>query len=510
MRRQEPASDYAALKASAGDGRFSEGQLATYLAGGATLKIGAEYAAAVADRADHPVVLSAYQIQDIADYRGALQAWFARVALGGVLVVIAPHAFLYERQNALPSRWNPGQKRLYTPASLMGEVEEALVPNTYRVRYLGDQDTGYDYSAPAALRPAGRHEVAVVLEKIVPPSWGLSGLPSGRVARAPAGAPENVFEPARTRVERDATVPATRILLLKLDHLGDFIMGVPALERARAAFPDAEITLVVGSWNLAMATALGLFDRVLTFDAFPRNSSEERADVRGVVSEFHHCFGGGEGYDLAIDLRSDGDTRVLLEVANARLRAALGARTNYPFLDIFLPVDHTRADIERAWEEEIGAYRFSEHGCWRNHFEIFAKPVEPGSRDYAMIWGPYRRLPSGRYRFEPFSEVRLEEPGILHCDVALDTRRVAEQVCSGEHLPALDFVVVTEAEADFEYRVFTVPGEPTPSFRFYGGRLIRQGSGGVLHQSEYLSLLVELVAMRVQQYGVLQDHRARP
>ncbi len=387
----------------------------------------------------------------------------------------------------------------------MMEVEEALEPNTYRVRYLGDEDAGYDYAAAPARHPDGRHEVAVVLERIAPPAWPLTGRPPD-FAAAPAEAPEGVFEPAHTRLERDATVPVRRILLLKLDHLGDFIMGVPALEKARAAFPDAEITLAVGPWNAGMAEALGLFDRVESFEAFPRNSTEERADVRGTVSDFRRRFGGGEPYDIAVDLRSDGDTRVLLEAANARLKAALGTRVNYPFLDIFLPIDHTRAGAERAWQEELGAYQFKDNRCWRNHFEILSRPRTVQDDDETIIWGPYRRLEPGRYRFEPFSEVQLDEPGILRCDVAVDTRRVVERFCSGEHLPSLEFAV-TGGDAEFEYRIYTVKGEPTPTFRFYGGRLIRQGSGGVLHQSEYLSLLVELVAMRVKRQGVLQDYR---
>lgn len=504
VRGRQPAPEYVQLKSSAGLQDLGLAGLPPPLAGGEPLQRDADGLWSPAGEAGaerKTVVVAAYQLQDIGDYRAALRGWFDRVAEGGVLMVTTPHAFLYERQNTLPSRWNPGQRRLYTPASLMAEVEEALAPNTYRVRHLGDADGGYDYAGSADRPPAGRHDVVLVLEKIALPAWEIAGSPPDRAAPPAGAAPEGLFEPARTRVEADRTVRADRVLLMKLDHLGDFVMGLPALEKARAAFPHAHITLAVGSWNAAMAQALGLFDRVEVFDAFPRNSTEEQADVRGMVGEFRRRFAGG--YDLAVDLRSDGDTRALLEAVPAGIKAALGAKTQYPFLDIFLPIDATRAGVEQAWERRLEPHTFSERSCWRNHFEIQGRGLPAEDEDYAILWGPYHRLDAGRYRFEPFSEVDLAEPGAILCDVALDARRVAERITSGEHLPTLDFVN-TEPGAQLEFRIFRLRGEPTPPFRFYGGRLFKAGSEGVLHQSEYLSLLVELVAMRLNRRGLLQ------
>ena len=50
--------------------------------------------------------------------------------------------------------------------------------------------------------------------------------------------------------ERAETLPQQpRILILKLDHIGDFIVGMPAIAHIRTAFPDAALTLVCASWN---------------------------------------------------------------------------------------------------------------------------------------------------------------------------------------------------------------------------------------------------------------------
>ncbi len=122
------------------------------------------------------------------------------------------------------------------------------------------------------------------------------------------------------------------IVILKLDHLGNFIMGVPALERGRGA-SDAHITLVVGSWNHDMALGLGLFDAVLAFDAFPRNPTEEAIDLEGKRAGLRALL--PEPFDLAIDLRVDHDTRFFLKDIKTGLRAGIGPKSTFDYLDIF-------------------------------------------------------------------------------------------------------------------------------------------------------------------------------
>src|SRR5215831_2532550 len=51
---------------------------------------------------------------------------------------------------------------------------------------------------------------------------------------------------------------ARRLLVLKLDHYGDFLIGLPALKRLRQAFPADHITLVCGSWNIGLAKEVGV------------------------------------------------------------------------------------------------------------------------------------------------------------------------------------------------------------------------------------------------------------
>ena len=445
-------------------------------------------------------VVSCWVLQRCADYRAALQRWFSRVRVGGHLVVAVPHAFLHERQTELPSRWDPRQRRLYTPRALMDEVEEALVPNTYRVRLLADDDRGYDYDADREVRPTRACDVVLVLEKIAPPAWNLRNTLDMRQVRGET--PDYAFKPSRTRIEVTSLRPRQRILLLKLDHLGDFIMGLTALRRARQVFADAHLTLVVGTWNEAMARESGFADEVIGFDAFPRNSTEEEPNVVATIGRFREVV--PKSYDLAIDLRTDHDTRVLLREVHADLKAGIGTRGQFPFLDIFLPLDFNRNEPERAREEVLNHHSFSRDRIDRR--QTFRDPVagEEVRRGSAIIWGPYHLLRAGSYIFEPFIEYDRRTPGMLRVDISLDTRPVVEKYATDGHGLRLPFEVHIP-ETRFEFRVWTVDGQPVPDFSFFGGRLIREGGASVLHQSEYISLLIELVAMRTGKSGMLME-----
>jgi uncharacterized protein YcsI (UPF0317 family) len=57
---------------------------------------------------------------------------------------------------------------------LAGEFEQALVPNSYRVRHLVENDEGYDYGIPPEQHPAGCYEIELVIEKIRPPDWSVA------------------------------------------------------------------------------------------------------------------------------------------------------------------------------------------------------------------------------------------------------------------------------------------------------------------------------------------------
>jgi len=159
-----------------------------------------------------------------------------------------------------------------------------------------------------------------------------------RAAEISSDAMETRVVPLRSPAERRRSWPARpRILLLKLDHLGDFIVGLPAMAQIRQTFPDARITLCCASWNRAWAEQSGLVDRVVTFDFF----AASKAEWRGATAELYERFSRLElgRFELAIDLRHDPDTRPLLARVDAEIRAGFvaPAEDGGNLLDIALP-----------------------------------------------------------------------------------------------------------------------------------------------------------------------------
>ncbi len=118
-------------------------------------------------------VFASHCLEHIKDYSAAIEEWFRVLRVGGHLIIMVPHQYLYEKKAKLPSRWNEDHKRFYTPASLLKEVEDSLLINSYRVVHLVDNDKGFDYSVGPERHSNGAYEIELVLKKIARPEWNL-------------------------------------------------------------------------------------------------------------------------------------------------------------------------------------------------------------------------------------------------------------------------------------------------------------------------------------------------
>ena len=135
-----------------------------------------------------------------------------------------------------------------------------------------------------------------------------------------------------------------RILAVKLDHIGDFILALPAFERLRERFPTAEITALVGKSSASLARATPSIDRVIEFAFFHTRSGKGRvrltqkllADLQRRLASFR--------FDIAIDLRQHMDTRYILRAAGATWLAGYDVRGEAGWLDVILELVN---DIER-------------------------------------------------------------------------------------------------------------------------------------------------------------------
>ena len=190
-------------------------------------------------------------LQIVNETRVFLGACFSRLKVGGVLLVTVPHQFLFERKLTPPSRRDPRHRRFYTPTTLLSDIEEAIDPAEFRVRCLFESDLAYDYAGAVPDAPLGGQDIVLALERVPCPPWRSTLDLDDSVARqatAPVRQrPMNSAHETPTRMLAPDPQPIRSILVLKLDHRGDFILAQRAFSIMRRVFSEAEMTLACGA-----------------------------------------------------------------------------------------------------------------------------------------------------------------------------------------------------------------------------------------------------------------------
>jgi ADP-heptose:LPS heptosyltransferase len=137
-----------------------------------------------------------------------------------------------------------------------------------------------------------------------------------------------------------------RILLLRLERIGDLLMALPAIRDVRSLAPTAEIDLVVGRWNASLAAAVPSVNRVITLDA--KWLAREGGGL-GVPA----LLGAARGwrpstYDLAINFEPDIRSNLLLSASGAAWTVGWASGGGGPALDQALDFDPTAHTTDNA------------------------------------------------------------------------------------------------------------------------------------------------------------------
>lgn len=192
-----------------------------------------------------------------------------------------------------------------------------------------------------------RHVPMSRLQIYEPRERTLVAAADGVLALAAAAA-----RPFRRRVARD---PPERILLLRLERIGDLLMSLPAIHDVRALAPSAAIDLVVGAWNAPLARAIPGISRVESLDArwLAREAGGQRLPALLVSAAAWRR----RRYDLAINFEPDIRSNLLLAASGAAWKAGWYSGGGGPLLDAALDYDpraHTAANATRLVAEAFG------------------------------------------------------------------------------------------------------------------------------------------------------------
>ncbi len=161
---------------------------------------------------------------------------------------------------------------------------------------------------------------------------------------------------------RLTAAPPHRILLVRLERIGDLLMTRDAMAAVRSLAPAAHVDLVVGSWNVALARLLGVADSIEQADA-PWLARSAGGDGIGRLARRFRGWH-SRRYDLAINFEGDIRSHALMALAAAPRRIGFDMAGGGPLLTDCVrydPREHTAANalrlVEHAFAKPPGSLR---------------------------------------------------------------------------------------------------------------------------------------------------------
>jgi ADP-heptose:LPS heptosyltransferase len=153
---------------------------------------------------------------------------------------------------------------------------------------------------------------------------------------------------ARPFRRRRAPIAPRRILLLRLERIGDLLMVLPAIADVQALAPEAQIDLVVGSWNADLARSIDPVRRVQSLDAAWLAREGKGLRLLSLIRAARHWH--NVQYDLAINFEPDVRSNLLLAASGAAWTAGYRSGGGGALLDVALDYEtgaHTTDNARR-------------------------------------------------------------------------------------------------------------------------------------------------------------------
>jgi ADP-heptose:LPS heptosyltransferase len=256
---------------------------------------------------------------------------------------------------------------------------------------------------------------------------------------AKASTPASLLRPMGERIP-----DVKRIAVLRANGIGDFIVSLPALEALRAAYAEAEITLIGLDWHAQfLKNRRSPIDRVAVIpkQVVERTPEEWDATGREVVERLS-----AEDWDLAIQLHGGGrHSNHLIRRLGARASAGL-CTADAPPLDRWLPYAGHQHEVFRFLETVslVGAtpvtfepkIALTDHDL-REASNVMGTPaagpwvaIHPGAGD------PRRRWPE--QKFARLADALLRNGLRVIITGGPEDCELAARICSGMQGSAMD------------------------------------------------------------------------
>ncbi len=139
-----------------------------------------------------------------------------------------------------------------------------------------------------------------------------------------------------------------KILLIRLDHIGDFIMTIPAIKAVRQFYPKSKISLLVGDCSESFARHIPYVDDIIHFSPFwfERGGKKHKfGDILRLVSLLRR-----ERYDIGFDFRGYFYHILLMFFSGVKYRVGYGATGGGFLLDLMPEYRREMHEMKKSLE----------------------------------------------------------------------------------------------------------------------------------------------------------------
>jgi ADP-heptose:LPS heptosyltransferase/GT2 family glycosyltransferase len=168
-----------------------------------------------------------------------------------------------------------------------------------------------------------------------------------------------------------------KILVVKLDHIGDFILAVPAIRQLKADFPAATITVLGPPSVSSFLPLVPEISEIVTFEFFhARSGLGQKSLSSDELTALHHRLV-LQHFDLAIDLRKAPETRPILQYTGARWLAGFDYDGQFPWLDVAVEWEKDRGRVRKRSHigDDLLLLVGSVKGATRSDREVLPQPA---------------------------------------------------------------------------------------------------------------------------------------
>lgn len=143
----------------------------------------------------------------------------------------------------------------------------------------------------------------------------------------------------------------SRLLVIRVDHIGDIIMSTAVLKPLRESFPKAKIDFIAPSWGIDLVKGNSNVDQAIEFDPswFNRKTSSNIFKQLKSIIALAKIIRQGK-YDAAIDLRGDLRHIISMSLAGVKYRVSYGITGGAFLLSHEVPYTEGVHEIEHSMD----------------------------------------------------------------------------------------------------------------------------------------------------------------